>query len=43
VEQFGVAIGAQRRQEELVTTEVVSVDWSFDRVKPFPTGQGSLI
>jgi len=41
--QTQTEFAAQHQQEELVTTEAVGVDWSFDRVKPFPTGQGSLI
>jgi putative transposase len=28
---------------EAAAVDVVSADWSFDRVKSFPTGQGSLI
>lgn len=32
-----------QQQEEIVPKGTVSVDWSFDHIKPFPTGQGVLI
>ena len=41
--QAKAEFAAQRKQEEVVTAEAVTVDWSFDNVKPFPTGQASLI
>ena len=41
--QAKTEFATQRQQEGLVTTETVTVAWSFDHVKPFPTGQASLI
>jgi putative transposase len=41
--QAKAEFATQHQQEDVGTTETVSVDWSFDLVKPFPTGQASLI